>query len=610
MLWWTLRQLRSADPLDRELAARKLGYSKNVRAIKPLIGALKDAHRKVRKAAAEALEELRYEPQGIAERPWIFVAREAWDSAVSLGAIAIEPLIVALNDHSTYTTAAKAAEALGAIGDAGAVEALIAALKDSASFSVDTRVNAARALGKIGDPSAIAPLTAALRDPALDVLSAAASALDALRYEVKDAAQQASIFVAHQDWENATKLGAVAIEPLIGAFKSLYGRDSEKAAEALGKIGGQRAVGALIDALKDQDERKCRVAAEVLGEIGDARAVEPLSTALKSSEWQTRRIVAEALGKIRDPRAVAPLVAAVKDPDSETGIVVAMQLRKFGKAAVEPLIGLLNEADEWMRRYAKMRGLVSPTLSELRRLSRLESFKPLHRELETYEKMTRVYNTARSCAARELGEIGDPRAVEPLIATLDADVDTAASALGEMGDTRAVEPLIAALKDSDSFRPDTRSSAARALGKICDPRAIEALIGALEDSDKNVRTAAADALALLGNPTVEPLVAAKNKYLHEAEERAVTSIRVSQDEFAMEMTDQDLIGVLQRLCNAYVVNDRSLIAELEPRATAIGEYLHQRGGISEMRRIFAELGGVRGARTLEMHWGGIGDWRG
>ena len=53
---------------------------------------------------------------------------------------------------------------------------------------------------------------------------------------------------------------------------------------------------------------------------------------------------------------------------------------------------------------------------------------------------------------KELGEIGDARAVEPLIAELrDAYEDSlgrlhgigAAEALGEIGDARAVEPLIA-----------------------------------------------------------------------------------------------------------------------------------------------------------------------
>ena len=49
---------------------------------------------------------------------------------------------------------------------------------------------------------------------------------------------------------------------------------------------------------------------------------------------------------------------------------------------------------------------------------------------------------------------------------------------------------------------------------------------------------------------------------------------------------------------------------LEPLARQIGEALNQQGGLTEMRRVFALLGGRRGSRTLEMHWNGIGEWRG
>lgn len=57
-------------------------------------------------------------------------------------------------------------------------------------------------------------------------------------------------------------------------------------------------------------------------------------------------------------------------------------------------------------------------------------------------------------AALYLGSTGDPRAVEPLISMLSADVDecvaAAAWALGEIGDERAVGPLTEAL-DRDGF---------------------------------------------------------------------------------------------------------------------------------------------------------------
>ncbi|HMK47068.1 MAG TPA: HEAT repeat domain-containing protein [Methanocella sp.] len=62
------------------------------------------------------------------------------------------------------------------------------------------------------------------------------------------------------------------------------------------------------------------------------------------------------------------------------------------------------------------------------------------------------------CAARALGEIGDPRSEDPLIKALENRSDSvreaAAIALGKIGDERAIEPL-AGLKADKYFRVRT-----------------------------------------------------------------------------------------------------------------------------------------------------------
>jgi hypothetical protein len=101
----------------------------------------------------------------------------------------------------------------------------------------------------------------------------------------------------------------------------------------------------------------------------------------------------------------------------------------------------------------------------------------------------------RESAATTLGNIKDPRAVEPLIAALkdsDAKVrSNAAFALGNFKDPHAVEPLIAAIKDTDSW---VRRGAAWALGEIKDPLAFGPLTVALKDMDHEVRATARAAL--------------------------------------------------------------------------------------------------------------------
>ena len=79
----------------------------------------------------------------------------------------------------------------------------------------------------------------------------------------------------------------------------------------------------------------------------------------------------------------------------------------------------------------------------------------------------------------------------------------AAIALGEIGDVRAVDPLIEALADPD-YR--VRREAARGLGKIGDACAVDPLIKTLSDKDWRVREVAIESLEKIGEPVVEPLI--------------------------------------------------------------------------------------------------------
>jgi HEAT repeat protein len=94
-----------------------------------------------------------------------------------------------------------------------------------------------------------------------------------------------------------------------------------------------------------------------------------------------------------------------------------------------------------------------------------------------------------------LGQIGDVRALEPLIGALeDPYVDkSAAEALGKIGDTRSVHPLIPILKDEHQ---PTRQAAVKALGQIGGP-AVYPLIDALKYENLDVRRAAAVALVTI-----------------------------------------------------------------------------------------------------------------
>lgn len=114
----------------------------------------------------------------------------------------------------------------------------------------------------------------------------------------------------------------------------------------------------------------------------------------------------------------------------------------------------------------------------------------------------------REGAARKLGELKDPRVIDPLIATLkdkNPHVRSAAvDSLVQIGDP-AVRSLVAALK---SKHPEAREGAENALVKIGNP-SVTPLGLALYDRDLGVREAAATALGRIGDAAaMEQLVSA------------------------------------------------------------------------------------------------------
>ena len=99
--------------------------------------------------------------------------------------------------------------------------------------------------------------------------------------------------------------------------------------------------------------------------------------------------------------------------------------------------------------------------------------------------------------------------VEGLIAALNYKKDPtirrdAAKALGEMGDSRAVEPLIEIARSSDG--KELRMLAIDSLGKLGDPRAVEPLLALLSSSSSVVYPNAEKALKNIGSPAVAILI--------------------------------------------------------------------------------------------------------
>jgi HEAT repeat protein len=222
-----------------------------------------------------------------------WIRRSAIEALVKLGKPAVEPLIGCLKDCDFDVC-----RALGELGDARAVEPLIACLKaNSSTFDTNGTRPAAEALSKLGKP-AVAPLIRCLKDQDSYVRQSAAETLEKLGYIPETETEKITFLIATESWDELAKQGKPAIEPLIGCLKDQDQDVSQFAVKALEKLGDKRAVEPLIACLciEDQSPDVRQSAAEAVGKLGDARAIKPLRAALP--DWDANEFIWVALEQL------------------------------------------------------------------------------------------------------------------------------------------------------------------------------------------------------------------------------------------------------------------------------------------------------------------------
>ena len=244
------------------------------------------------------------------------------------------------------------------------------------------------------------------------------------------------------------------------------------------KLIERRDVKGLIKALKYKDADVREFVALHLGEMRDARAVDPLIQAMEDETFGIRCLAATALGKIGDTKAMAPLLQALNDKNENVRINATSALGGIKDiGVVDPLVHTLEDKNWQIRLQAKK------SLDNL-------SWKPRNDIEKVYYIIATPWDKWD-----ELARLGKP-VVEILIGALKDEYSlvqmNAAESLGEIGDARAVEPLIHALEGC--YNVDVRKSVADALGKIGDTKATEPLIQALNDEIYDVWEVAKKAL--------------------------------------------------------------------------------------------------------------------
>lgn len=405
-------------------------------AIPALVGALVDEHYNVRLGAAEILGRAGWEPKTEEEVIRHLIAKEQWISVAEVGAGAVGPLIQALDDPDCEIQMG-AARALALIGEP-AVSELIWALSDD---RVDEQRKVVEALKMIGEP-AVEPLIDALQDRDWQIRLGSARALIAI--------------------------GDPAIEQLIRALQTGSDLTRMGVAAVLGKIGNPAAIDPLADTLLRDDWRVGRVVVRALSMMGEP-AIKPLLRVIREGSDAARRGAVAALVLIGKP-AVRLLPGALTDWHFRVRAGVAEALDRLGwtPESSEEMAYYLIAKEQWSDLFAMG----------------VAAVEPLVRMLSDRD------DGIRRRAAKVLGSLRDQRAVLPLIDLLHDDYYSirreAAAALIAIGDP-AVDSVMIALGDEDV---DIRKRAADILAEIGDVRALGALEAIFDDDDWYVRRAA------------------------------------------------------------------------------------------------------------------------
>jgi len=189
------------------------------------------------------------------------IRAKAQDELVKIGNAAVTELVEAVSGNSLPSHARpKAISALGKIGDARAVTALVTALSDENSY---VRRCAAESLGAIKDQGALYPLVKALSDKDISVRERAATALGKLNDERVVAPLIEKLLDKHERVRVSAIRSLVAIknkkavQPLMKQLAQNYSQlYKNNVAWALGEFDERKALTILEDYLKELETRK------------------------------------------------------------------------------------------------------------------------------------------------------------------------------------------------------------------------------------------------------------------------------------------------------------------------------------------------------------------
>jgi HEAT repeat protein len=382
-----LELLRDMADDVRIAAARALGDVQSPAAADALLDEMADENPAVRAAVTEALGRINSQKsvdilsRACAEDPDSNVRKAAMTALRRVSAWAVTPLIHALSGddlgeriravshlldqgkasvlpltellaHEEPTVRASAAEVLGALGDAAALDSLIRALGDA---DARVRLSATNALGRIKHARAAATLARALQDQDNKVVSAAAAGLE--------------------------NLSELAVDPVFELLNHESAEVRVRAIDVLGRLRHRGACDRLVRGLTDSVAWVRIVSAQALGEVGEIQSASALIQALKDRDPVVRAMAAEALGKLRDFQATMQLLGALSDESDMVRMSALRALGRIGNPAAVPFLEPALDSPVPGVRCAAIDGLASMRVTGvLPRLHKMARHWPMGKE--------------------------------------------------------------------------------------------------------------------------------------------------------------------------------------------------------------------------------------
>ena len=543
--------LKDPSPELRARAAQGLACARSAKVVDPLLEMTRDPDGRVRQAAMASL--------AMKKDPRLFdlfsdLALHGESEAIRWAAVrglmemrdprAVPILMKVLKDEGPEA-AQMIEEHLYYEGAPDAVPALIEALNDRSSL---VRHAALRALSNTRDPRVIEVMKKLLKDEDQDVRQAAESYVF-LRTMTPVSLQDVEGFggkyaraprpAQPRTAQEALKLlrspnpiaRSMAVRmlgrtrdpkvagPIIVVLKDPYLRIRDEAAVALGRINDPASARKIAAMLRPPGKNTISAARALQRMRRGLTALGPVSELLKSKDPGLRRMAVVVLGDMDTPKVIPLLKPMLKDPKVRNTTIDALG-RIGGPEAAKVLVPLLREktgliSGEGSSYQMEKSAGVWPVLSRIGDKSIVPDVIPVLKDADP---------TRRANAARVLGALKDPRAIDaltPLLKDRSEDVhwspvcETAVEALGDIGDPKALPALFEAVMNPKC----KQAKAVESIGKIKGEQAVAFLEGLLDNPSARAAGAAPAAMKALGGSgdkrAVKPLVRMLTSSFHD-----------------------------------------------------------------------------------------------